>query len=153
MTNLKEQMKNDSNKALKGRDANKRSALSFLVAEIRTAEIKKSHVELTDNEVISLLKKQVEQREKSLFEAERFERTDAIEKNKYEINLIKTYLPTPVSNDDAVAIVEQVVKDLSATSMRDMKNVMAECNLRSPGADKKTISEHAKKLLSSNASN
>src|SRR5207237_10130479 len=83
--------------ARRERDRRRKHALSFVLAHLQTAPINRRAAELPDTEAAGLLQQQLRQREESLEAARKAGRTDLVEANNYEIALIRSYLPQPLS--------------------------------------------------------
>jgi uncharacterized protein YqeY len=133
--------------ALKARDANRRSALSFVASELKRVAIDKRLDELPDAEAIGVLNKQLKQRQEAAEQARSANRPDLLEQNEYEIRVISEYLPRPLSEADTRALAAAVIAELSATTMKDMGRVMAEATKREPSTDKGLLSAIVKGLL------
>lgn len=151
--NLQLQLQNDNIIALKNKDSVRRMALSFLVSEIKTRAVNKRVELLSDAEVISLLQKQLKQREESLSAAKKYNRAEMIEKNKYEISLIQSYLPKTISKEETISLAKSVISQLTFTSMRDMgmrdmSKVMQTIIATNPAVDKGLLSSIVKAELS-----
>jgi uncharacterized protein YqeY len=134
--------------AMRQRDRQRKDALSFLLSEMKTAAINRRVAELSDAEAVSLLQKQLRQREESLEAARAAGRGELAEANEYEIRLIREYLPDAPGEDETRELAAQVIRDLGARSMRDMGRVMAEASGRLPGVDKALLSRLVRAELS-----
>lgn len=147
MSSLQSRIQKDMIAALKARDANRRQALSFVASELKRVAIDKRIDELPDADAIAILQKQLKLRQEAADQARAVNRLDLVEPNLYEITVISEYLPKALSEEDTRTLAAAVVKDLAATSMKDMGKVMAECTKREPAADKGILSTMVKQAL------
>jgi uncharacterized protein YqeY len=111
--------------AMKEREAGKLklAVLRMVWAAIRNKEIDEKTT-LNDDAVIAVLMKEVKQREDTIAEIKDANRPDLVEKNQQEIEILKNYLPKPLSDDELEAIVKDVIAAVGAKSMKDMGKVM-----------------------------
>lgn len=121
---LEEQITNDYKQAMKDKDPIKVSTLSFLRAQLKYAMIDKKLEKLPDVEVITVIKKQVKQRQDSITQFEQGGRQDLADKEKTELDILKSYLPQEMSTEELKGLIEAAVKESGAKSMKDMGNVM-----------------------------
>jgi len=135
--------------AMKSRETGKSQALSFLRAQLKNVMIDKRIDDLDDADVIAVLKKQVKQRQDSIEQYQQGGRADLAEKEKFELGLLKTYLPQEMSAEELRPIVEQAVHESGASGMKDMGSVMKALMPKVSGkADNRMVSELVKQVLS-----
>lgn len=145
---LKQQISDDTKDAMKARDADKVSTLRFLQAAVKNKEIELRPNALTDEDVVTVLRKSVKQRQDSIEQYVSAGRTDLADKEKLELSIIEEYLPKQMSADQIEAVVKQAIKDVGATSPKEMGAVMKAVQAKTNGtADNKIVSEIVKKLL------
>ena len=122
---LRELLQTDMKAAMKEREAGKLklAVLRMVWAAIRNKEIDEKTT-LNDDAVIAVLMKEVKQREDTIAEIKDANRPDLVEKNQQEIEILKNYLPKPLSDDELEAIVKDVIAAVGAKSMKDMGKVM-----------------------------
>ncbi len=120
---LKERLKEDMKAALKAKDKEKLSVIRMLQALIKNAEIDKRG-ELTDEEIISLLQKYAKQRRESIEMYEKGGRQDLVEKEKRELEIVEGYLPKQMSEEEIRELVAEVIKEVGASSPKDLGKVM-----------------------------
>lgn len=146
---LEEKILNDYKEAMKNRDPVKSSALSFLRAEMINVACAKKKKALDDAEVISVIKKQIKQRQDSVEQFTKGMRLDMAEKEKQEEAILKNYLPPELSSDELKRIIEEAIVATGATSMKDMGKVMKEVTTKVAGqADGKLVSDLVRERLS-----
>lgn len=139
--------------AKKARDEFKSNALSFIFSAIKQYKIdaRKQNEQLTDEEVINVLNKAAKQRKDSIEMYEKANRIDLLEKEKKELEIIMSYLPKQLTNDEILEIIKNEAKELNVTSMKDMSKLMGSVMPKLKGkADGKVVSELVKQFLSSN---
>lgn len=94
--------------ALKEKDQTKLEVLRFLLSEIKYAEIEKK-ADLTDEEVIKLLQKEVKKRQEALDLIKKSNRQDIISKEEKQIEIIKSYLPEMISDQELEKVVDEML--------------------------------------------
>ena len=103
---------------------------------------------LPDVDVIKIMQKMVKERMESFEIYKNAGREDLATKEENEANIIKEYLPQPLTNEEVEVIVNEAIVTVGATSMKDMGKVMKEVTLKVNGrADGKLLSVVIKKLL------
>ena len=133
---LKKQIEDKLNEALKAKDKNTYPTLRLIVSAIKDAEIagrSKGEKEVKDSDITGILKKMIKQRNESCEVYKKAGRTELLESETKEINVINTFLPKQLSEDETKKICEEVIKSVGASSMKDMGKVMG--MLKSKHAD------------------
>ena len=120
---LKEQIKADIKEAMRAKDTARRDTLRNLSAAIKQIEVDERK-ELTDSDVEAILTKYAKQREDALAQFKEAGRDDLVAKEEAELAIVRSYLPEPLSDDELKEAVESLVKELGATSMKDMGKIM-----------------------------
>ena len=120
---LKDKIKADIKEAMRAKDVTKRDTLRNLNTAIKQVEVDERR-ELNDSEVEAILTKYLKQREDALKQFKEANREDLVAKEEAEIAIVKAYLPEPLSDEELKSLVEEVAKELGATSMKDMGRVM-----------------------------
>ena len=126
---LKKQIEDKLNEALKAKDKNTYPTLRLIVSAIKDAEIavrSKGQKEIKDPDIIGILKKMIKQRNESCEVYKKAGRTELLESETKEINVINTFLPKQLSDDETKKICQDVIKSTGASSMKDMGKVMGE---------------------------
>ncbi|MDD5043959.1 MAG: GatB/YqeY domain-containing protein [Candidatus Omnitrophica bacterium] len=146
---LEEKILNDYKEAMKNKDAVKSSVLSFLRSEMMNAAIDKRKKVLDDSEVVVVIKKQIKQHQDSIEQFEKGNRQDLVEKEKKELEVLKSYLPEQLSPEAVREMVKEVITSLGAQGMKDMGKVMKEATAKLGGkADGKMVSDIVRQELS-----
>ena len=133
---LKKQIEDKLNEALKAKDKNTYPTLRLIVSAIKDAEIavrSKGQKEIKDPDIIGILKKMIKQRNESCEVYKKAGRTELLESETKEINVINTFLPKQLSEEETKKICEEAIKSVGASSMKDMGKVMGA--LKSKHAD------------------
>ena len=124
---LKKQIEDKLNEALKAKDKNTYPTLRLIVSAIKDAEIagrSKGQKEIIDPDIIGILKKMIKQRNESCEVYKKAGRTELLESETKEINVINTFLPKQLNEEETKKICEEVIKSVGASSMKDMGKVM-----------------------------
>jgi len=142
MSQTLDRLTTDLTTAMKARDADRTSVLRQVIGAVRAEEKAGPTVrELTEDDVLAVLAREVKKRRES---AQIYSDAGADERaanETAEADAIEAYLPARLSDEDLRALVEQVVTDLGATSMKDMGAVMKEATARAGlSADGKKLS-------------
>ncbi len=137
----------DLKNAMKNSDKFKLSVLRMLKSALQMESINKKH-ELSDEEVIAVIKKQVKQRKDSISEFEKFNKLEEISSLKDEIAILNTYLPEEMSEEEINKIINEVFDTLKPSSMKDMGQIMKELNSKITNADMSLVSKLVRERLS-----
>lgn len=147
---LQEQINTDVKEAMKAKDKVRLAALRDIKSKILLALTEAAGTEaLDDAEVMKILSKQLKQREDTIAIYEEQGRTDLVEEEEAQAEVIRAYLPQPLSEEELKATVLGIVEELGANSMADMGRVMGTASARLAGkADGKAISAIVRSALS-----
>lgn len=144
---LKDKITQDMKEAMKARDQLKLSTLRLLVSEIKNREID-AKGELKDEDILALVQKAVKQRQDSISQYEKGGRQDLAEKEKAEMEILKTYLPEELSREEILQIIDEAIAATGASSPKEMGKVMREVMPKVKGrADGKLVNELVRKRL------
>ena len=146
---LRAQLFSDFKDAMKSKDTLRKNAIQ----SVRTAALqieKDQKIELTNDDFIAVVATQVKKCKSSLPEFEKSGREDLINELKSEIEILMTYLPEQLSEEEVRQVVEKTIGDLNATSMKDMGKVMGQLTKELSGkADTKLVSQLVRSNLNS----
>ena len=151
MSKITERIPEDMKTAMKAKDSAKLTVLRALKTALTNAAIEKGGLgtELDDAEETAIVRKQVKQRQDSAKQFTDAGRAELAEKELEEIKVLEDYLPTQMSSEEVVALVEAVIAETGASTKADMGKVMGLLQQRSEGrADGKTLSQEVAKRLS-----
>jgi len=145
---LKDKIIADMTAAMKAKDAARTSTLRMVKAAIMHRE-KEGAGELSDDDVLKLLRSQLKQRRDSVEQYQKAGRQDLADKETTEIAVIEVYLPQAASEAEIEQAVADAITETSARSMKEMGAVMkaAMVKLAGKNADGRTVSETVKKKL------
>lgn len=118
-----DKIKKDLINAMKEQDKFKLSVLRMLKSALQAEEINKKS-ELTDDEVLNVIKKQVKVRTASLEEYKEYGRNDLADNLQKEIEILKTYLPEELSSEELIKIIDEQFAIINPTSIKDMGSVI-----------------------------
>ena len=124
---LKKQIEDNLNEALKAKDKKTYPTLRLIVSAIKDAEIagrSKGQKDIKDSDIIALLKKMIKQRNESCEVYKKAGRTELLESENREIEVINKFLPDQLSEEETKKICEETIKSVNATSMKDMGKIM-----------------------------
>lgn len=149
---LEEKILNDYKEAMKAQDKIKSSTLSFLRAELMNTAFAKKKKALDDDEVITVIKKQIKQHQDSIDQFTKGNRPELAAKEEAESKVLKSYLPPQLSDEEIKKIIEEAVTSLGASGMKDMGKVMKEVSAKvGQSADGKLVSDLVRARLSQSA--
>ena len=92
--------------AMKNQDKEKLSVVRMIKGAIQMEELNKKH-ELTDDEVIAIIAKQIKSRKEAIVEFEKANRNDLVEQNKSEIEILNTYMPEQLSDEEIMKVIDE----------------------------------------------
>ena len=124
---LKNQIEEKLNQALKAKDKNTYPTLRLIVSAIKDAEIanrSKEKKDISDSDIMGILKKMIKQRNESCEVYKKASRTELLDNETKEINVINAFLPKQLNNEETRKICEEAIKSVGATSMKDMGKIM-----------------------------
>jgi len=147
MSAIKDRLQEDWKTALKAKDRFTTSVISTAKAALLLVE-KTDNRKLEEDEVISILAKEVKQRRESILEFEKGNRQDLVDQCKAEIEILLKYLPQQLSEEEVKQIVKESAEELGANGIKDMGKVMSDVRPKVVGkADGKLVSQIVKEYL------
>jgi len=145
---LKDRLQEDLKAAMKSGDIARRDAIRLIASAIKQEEVDGQKT-LSDDDAIALLMREAKKRRDSIEEAQRFGRTETVEKEQFELSLIESYLPQQLSREELEAEIRRAIEETGAKSAKEMGNVMKVLMPRIKGrADGKLVNKMLKTLLS-----
>ncbi len=127
---IKTQLNDSMKEAMKSGDEVRKRTVRMVLAAVKQAEVDKrsnpadKRVELDDTAVMNILQKEVKNRRESLEEAKKANRTDLVEANEAEINILQAFLPKAMPAEELRALVQAAIAETGASSPSDMGKVM-----------------------------
>ncbi|WP_456384812.1 GatB/YqeY domain-containing protein [Persephonella sp.] len=150
MEGLLKRLQDEMKAAMKSGDRDRLSVIRMLISEIKKVQIDKKK-ELSDEEIIEVLQRYAKQRKESIKQYREAGREDLAQKEEFELKVVQEFLPQPLSEEELQQIVEQVIQETGASSMKDMGRVMKAVMEKVKGrADGSVVSGIVKKKLSGN---
>ncbi len=122
---MKDKLQKDLITAMKEHDKKKIDVIKLVKASIQNEEISLKK-ELTDEEVLSIITKQVKMRKDAISEFEKASRDDLIKSYNEEIEILNEYLPKELTDEEALKIIEDAFNLVNPTSPSDMGKIMKE---------------------------
>ena len=120
---LTERINNDLKEAMKNKDSFKLSVIRMIKGAMQL-EKPNPREELTDEDVIRVISRQIKMRKESIKEFEKAGRNDLVEQNEKEIEVLNTYMPKQLTPEELNAIIDKVFDEVKPTSMKEMGMVM-----------------------------
>ena len=137
----------DVKDAMRAKDKPRLATLRLITASIKQQEIDE-RIELNDAQVLALLDKMCKQRRESISQFEKAGRDDLIAQEVSELELIQTYLPEQLGDDEITALIDEAMTATGAASIKDMGKVMGQLKPKLQGrADMGAVSAMIKAKL------
>lgn len=145
---LETKIQSDLKEAMKSKDQAAVRSLRAIKSAILLFQTSGQGKELDETAEIKMLQKLVKQRQESLEIYEKQGREDLAQTEREEIEVIRRYLPEQLGEDELREVIQKIVEETGASSMKDMGRVMGIANQQLAGkADGRTISGIVKSLL------
>lgn len=146
---LKQELTEAMKTAMRAKDKERLGTIRLALAEIKKVEVDE-RIEPDDARVTSILDKMVKQRRESIKQYEDGGRPELAAKEQQEIDVLQEFLPTPLSDDELAAIIDDAIASANASSMQDMGKVMGAIKPLVTGrADMTAVSQKIKARLTS----
>lgn len=143
-----DRLNEDMKAAMKNKEKDKLTVIRSLRSAVQNEAINKQK-ELTDEDVLTVLTRELKQRKDSLQEFEKADREDLVEKTKREIEIVQHYLPEQLSEEDIRELVSETIQEVGASSKADMGKVMSAIMPKVKGrADGKIVNKIVQETLS-----
>ncbi len=148
MSELKKCITDDMKSAMKAKDRQALKAVRMILEAIKQKEIDE-RIELDDAQVMTVIQKMVKQRKDSISQFSDAGRTDLVEIEEAELEIINNYMPEQLSDEEVAAVVDKAINDSGANSMKDMGKLMGMLKSQLQGkADMSLVSQLIKSKLS-----
>ncbi len=121
---LKEQITNDMKNAMRSKETERLNAIRLLLAAMKQKEVDE-RIELTDTHIIAIIEKMIKQRKDSITQYQAAKREDLVAGETFELELLQTYMPAQLSDDEISAAVQKAVQTSGASGPQDMGKVIA----------------------------
>ncbi len=145
---MKNKILEDLKLAMKAQDKEKLSVVRMVKGAIQMEELNKKR-ELNDDEVIAIISKQIKSRKEAIVEFEKANRNDLIDQNQKEIEILNTYMPEQLSDEEVNKVIDEAFAKINPTSERDMGKIIGSISPILKGkTDMGSVSKIVKEKLS-----
>jgi len=145
---LEERLVNEMKEAMKSNDKPRLSTIRMIRCAVKNKEID-IRKKLDDEGILKVIQGMVRKGEESVEQFQTGRRMDLVEKEKKEIEILKSYLPQPLSQEEIYKIIDQTIQETQASSLKDLGKVMKAVMPKLGGkADGKLINQWVKERLS-----
>ena len=120
---IKQTISEDMKTLMRAKDTARLGAVRLLQASIKQKEVDE-RIELTDDQVLSVIQKMLKQRKDSIEAYQKANRQDLIDQEQLEIDVLTKYMPEPLSDAEVIKIIDDVIAEVNATDMKDMGKVV-----------------------------
>lgn len=150
---LKQKINEDMKSALRNKETLRLETIRMLMAAIKQREIDSrvavgGDKPLDDSQVIAVVDKMIKQRQESIAHYQQGNRQDLADKENAEIELLKSYMPTPLTEAETTALIQDAIKESGAQSAKEMSKVIAIVKAKAQGrVDMGKVSAKIKELL------
>ncbi len=152
---LKERLAEELKAAMRAKDAVRLRTIRSLRAALMEREIAERHggeAVLTEEQELAVVQKQAKQRRDAIEQYEQAGREDLAAKEREELEVLKDYLPRQLDEDEVRTVVQRIIAETGASSLRDMGKVMGLAMKQLRGkADGRMVQAVARELLSGEA--
>ena len=146
--NLEQKIQQDLKTAMKSGDRFKVDTLRGLIAQIKDERIKLRPKELQEKDVLAVLHRAVKRRKEAIELYKQGNRADLVEKEQKELEIIRQYLPEPMSREEVLTLINQAIAEVQAASIKDMGKVMGTVMKKVQGrADGKEVQQLVRERL------
>ena len=146
---LKEKINEDMKSAMLSKDVALLGAIRLIQAAIKQKEVDE-RILVDDSSVISIIEKMLKQRNDSIEAFKKANRIDLVDKEEFEVSVLKNYMPEQMNAEEVEKIIQEVIKKIGASSMKEMGPVMAQAKeILSGKANMAEVSKIIKAKLSS----
>lgn len=140
-------IKSEIVKAMKEHNKERLSVLRMVKAAVDLEHIDKK-VEINDELVLSVVLKQVKMRDDSIEQYSKTSRSDLVEKETMELNILKEFLPKPLTDSEVDELISEAIDEIKPEGMKDMGKVMGYLSPKVKGrTDQKALSIKIKERL------
>lgn len=122
---LLNELKEAQKDAMRSKDKKALGTIRMALAAVKQREVDE-RIELNDTDVLQILTKMVKQRQESITQFEKGGREDLADIEKQEIEIIKRFLPQPLTDEEVSVIIDNAIASTGAENMKDMGKVMGQ---------------------------
>ncbi|MFQ3199366.1 MAG: hypothetical protein ACI9SK_000073 [Zhongshania sp.] len=144
---LKKSLTDAMKTAMRAKDKATLNAVRLILAEIKRIEVDE-RIDIDDARVLVVLDKMCKQRRDSISQYENADREDLAEQERFELGVIQSYMPTPLTDDELDGLIKEAISTSGAETVKDMGKVVALLKPKVQGrADMGAVSKKIKALL------
>lgn len=123
---LQERINEDLKVYMKSKDTFKLGVVRMVKGAVQLEKINLKREELSDDEIIKLISKQIKMRKDSIAEFTKAGRDDLVQQNEKEIDVLKEYMPEEMSEEEVINIINEAISSIGASNIKEMGKVMRE---------------------------
>lgn len=144
---LKQKITEDMKSAMRNKESDRLGAIRLLQSGIKQKEVDE-RIQVSDDDIFNVIEKMLKQRRDSIEAYKKANRSDLVDQEEFEVNILQQYLPEPLAESQIDKIISDVIQSLGASSIRDMGTVMNDVKLRVAGkANMADVSQKIKSKL------
>ena len=140
---MREKILNDLKEAMKNKDKERLTVIRMIKGAMQMEELKLKR-ECNDDEIIGIIAKQIKTRKESVAEFTKAAREDLVEQTQKEIDLLTTYMPEQLSEEEVLKEIDKAFQEVNPSSMKDMGKLMG---LLTPNLKGKTDMSMVSKII------
>ncbi len=145
--NLKARIQEEMKNAMRAKDQKRLDVIRLLMAAMKQREVDE-RITLDDTQIMAIIDKMIKQRRESIAQYQSANRQDLVDQEVYEVDLLQTYLPAPLSDAEITQMIQAAMTESGASSVKDMGKVMAILKPKLQGrADIGVVSSKIKTML------
>lgn len=143
-----DKVKSDLLASMKEQDKFKLGVLRMLKSALQMEQINIGH-DLTDEETLTVIRREVKKRNSSIQEYEKFGKTDTVQDLKHEVEILESYLPAMLSDEEVEKIIDKVIETFENPDIKSMGKIISLVKEKTNGnADMSKVSALVKERLS-----
>ncbi len=120
---MQDKLMDDLKTSMKTKNKIRKDVITMVRSDVKQREVDE-RVELTDEDVIEIISKQLKQRKDSIVEFQKGDRQDLVERSEAEIEILLEYLPLQLTEDELDKIVKGTIEEVNAETPKDMGKIM-----------------------------
>ena len=120
---IRQTISDDMKTFMRAKDSARLGAIRLLQASIKQKEVDE-RIELNDDQILSVIQKMLKQRRDSIEAFKKANRNDLVNKEEFEVKILQTYMPEPLSAEEVEKEIDDAIKSTDAKSLKDMGSIM-----------------------------
>ena len=144
---LKNKLMEDMKTAMKNKDTIRKNTVTMVRSAVKQREVDE-RVELSDDDILEIIAKQVKERRMAIEEFKKGSRQDLVDVTESEIEILLEYLPKQLTEEEVESIVKETIEEIGATSIKDIGLIMKSVMPKIKGkADGNMVNKAVRKVL------